>query len=92
MNLIYLHGFASGPQSNKAQFFRRRFEVPQEARHSCGQLTEIEARPLADQVALHRRSTGPIAGSLERVVNGREEVAMPNGPLMSCIVNVLRRG
>ena len=26
MNLIYLHGFASGPQSTKAQFFRRRFE------------------------------------------------------------------
>jgi pimeloyl-ACP methyl ester carboxylesterase len=26
MNLIYLHGFASGPMSNKAQFFRRRFE------------------------------------------------------------------
>jgi len=26
MSLIYLHGFASGPMSNKAQFFRRRFE------------------------------------------------------------------
>jgi pimeloyl-ACP methyl ester carboxylesterase len=26
MNLIYLHGFASGPQSSKAQFFRHRFE------------------------------------------------------------------
>jgi pimeloyl-ACP methyl ester carboxylesterase len=26
MNLIYLHGFASGPQSSKAQFFRRKFE------------------------------------------------------------------
>src|SRR5260370_38807814 len=26
MNLIYLHGVASGPMSNKAQFFRRRFE------------------------------------------------------------------
>ena len=26
MRLIYLHGFASGPMSNKAQFFRRRFE------------------------------------------------------------------
>jgi pimeloyl-ACP methyl ester carboxylesterase len=26
MNLIYLHGFASGPLSSKAQFFRRRFE------------------------------------------------------------------
>ena len=26
MNLIYLHGFASGPMSSKAQFFRRRFE------------------------------------------------------------------
>src|SRR4051812_36390216 len=26
MNLIYLHGFASGPQSSKAQYFRRRFE------------------------------------------------------------------
>ena len=25
MNLIYLHGFASGPQSSKAQYFRRRF-------------------------------------------------------------------
>jgi hypothetical protein len=27
MNLTYLHGFASGPQSSKAQFFRRRFEA-----------------------------------------------------------------
>jgi pimeloyl-ACP methyl ester carboxylesterase len=26
MKLIYLHGFASGPQSSKAQYFRRRFE------------------------------------------------------------------
>jgi pimeloyl-ACP methyl ester carboxylesterase len=26
MNVIYLHGFASGPRSSKAQFFRRRFE------------------------------------------------------------------
>ena len=26
MRLIYLHGFASGPQSSKAQFFRQRFE------------------------------------------------------------------
>jgi pimeloyl-ACP methyl ester carboxylesterase len=26
MNLIYLHGFASGPGSSKAQFFRARFE------------------------------------------------------------------
>jgi pimeloyl-ACP methyl ester carboxylesterase len=26
MKLIYLHGFASGPMSSKAQFFRRRFE------------------------------------------------------------------
>jgi pimeloyl-ACP methyl ester carboxylesterase len=25
MNLIYLHGFASGPQSSKAHYFRRRF-------------------------------------------------------------------
>jgi len=27
MKLIYLHGFASGPQSSKAQFFRSRFEA-----------------------------------------------------------------
>jgi pimeloyl-ACP methyl ester carboxylesterase len=26
MRIVYLHGFASGPQSNKAQFFRARFE------------------------------------------------------------------
>jgi pimeloyl-ACP methyl ester carboxylesterase len=26
MNILYLHGFASGPMSSKAQFFRRRFE------------------------------------------------------------------
>jgi uncharacterized protein len=26
MNIIYLHGFASGPMSSKAQFFRQRFE------------------------------------------------------------------
>jgi pimeloyl-ACP methyl ester carboxylesterase len=27
VKLIYLHGFASGPMSSKAQFFRRRFEA-----------------------------------------------------------------
>jgi pimeloyl-ACP methyl ester carboxylesterase len=27
VKLIYLHGFASGPTSSKAQFFRRRFEA-----------------------------------------------------------------
>jgi len=26
MKIIYLHGFASGPQSSKAQYFRRQFE------------------------------------------------------------------
>lgn len=26
MKIIYLHGFASGPQSSKAQYFRQRFE------------------------------------------------------------------
>jgi pimeloyl-ACP methyl ester carboxylesterase len=26
MRIVYLHGFASGPMSNKAQFFRARFE------------------------------------------------------------------
>jgi uncharacterized protein len=27
MRIVYLHGFASGPQSSKAQFFRARFEA-----------------------------------------------------------------
>ena len=26
MHIVYLHGYASSPQSNKAQFFRRKFE------------------------------------------------------------------
>src|SRR5436305_15299804 len=71
MNLIYLHGFASGPQSSKAQFFRRRFEeigVEMRIPDLCegnferltigGQLREIEKGAQGDDVLLIGSSMG----------------------------------
>src|SRR5260221_8834329 len=72
MKLIYLHGFASGPMSSKAQFFRRRFEeigvrmhIPDlsegnfEGLTLSGQLRVIEATAGADQ---HVRLIGSSMG------------------------------
>ena len=77
MNLIYLHGFASGPQSNKAQFFRRRFEelgiamqVPDlnegnfERLTISGQLRVIDRIAGGDDVRLMGSSMGGYLGAL----------------------------
>jgi pimeloyl-ACP methyl ester carboxylesterase len=77
MNLIYLHGFASGPQSSKAQFFRRRFEkigvtvqIPDLAEGSFerltlgGQLRVIEKLAAGDDVRLMGSSMGGYLAAL----------------------------
>jgi pimeloyl-ACP methyl ester carboxylesterase len=77
MNLIYLHGFASGPQSNKAQFFRRRFEelgigmqIPDlsegnfEGLTISGQLRVIERIAAGDDVGLMGSSMGGYLAAL----------------------------
>jgi pimeloyl-ACP methyl ester carboxylesterase len=77
MKLIYLHGFASGPQSNKAQFFRRRFEelgiamqVPDlsegnfERLTISGQLRVIERIAAGDDLRLMGSSMGGYLAAL----------------------------
>jgi pimeloyl-ACP methyl ester carboxylesterase len=77
MNLIYLHGFASGSQSSKAQFFRRRFEeigiamqIPDlgegnfEGLTITGQLRVIERCAAGDDVRLIGSSMGGYLAAL----------------------------
>jgi pimeloyl-ACP methyl ester carboxylesterase len=77
MNLIYLHGFASGPQSSKAQFFRRRFEelgiamrIPDlsegnfEGLTISGQLRVMERVAVGDDVFLIGSSMGGYLAAL----------------------------
>jgi pimeloyl-ACP methyl ester carboxylesterase len=77
MNLIYLHGFASGPQSSKAQFFRRRFEelgvamqIPDlsegnfEGLTITGQLRAVERIAVGDDVRLIGSSMGGYLAAL----------------------------
>jgi pimeloyl-ACP methyl ester carboxylesterase len=77
MKLIYLHGFASGPQSSKAQFFRRRFEelglamqIPDlsegnfEGLTITGQLRVIERMAVDDNVFLIGSSMGGYLAAL----------------------------
>jgi pimeloyl-ACP methyl ester carboxylesterase len=74
MNVIYLHGFASGPQSSKAQFFRRRFEergiamqIPDlsegnfEGLTITGQLRVIERIPSAGDILIGSSMGGYLA-------------------------------
>ena len=71
MRIVYLHGFASGPQSSKAQFFRARFEelgvpfdIPQldegnfETLTVSGQLRVIDNAVRGEQVTLMGSSLG----------------------------------
>ena len=73
MNLIYLHGFASGPMSSKAQFFRRRFaelgiemQIPDlnqgafERLTISGQLQVIEKLAAGPDMRLMGRAWGDI--------------------------------
>jgi uncharacterized protein len=66
MRIVYLHGFASSPQSSKAQFFKQKFDqlgVPFEA-------------PQLDEGDFERLTiTGQLA-VVERVVGGRSAVLM----------------
>jgi len=77
MRIVYLHGFASGPQSSKAQFFRARFEelgVPFETPlldegnfetlTISGQLAVIERAIHGDQVILMGSSLGGYLAAL----------------------------
>lgn len=71
MRIVYLHGFASGPQSSKAQFFRARFaergvpfEIPQldegnfETLTVSGQLRVIDRAVRGETVVLMGSSLG----------------------------------
>jgi len=73
MRLIYLHGFASGPQSSKAQFFRQRWpqlEVPDltegDFEHSTlsQQLRLLDRLVGGDQVTLIGSSMGGYLAAL----------------------------
>jgi pimeloyl-ACP methyl ester carboxylesterase len=61
MNTIYLHGFASGPSSRKAQFFRERF-----AEHGL----ELQIPQLDEGDFEHLTITGQLR-LLERLAGGR---------------------
>jgi len=71
MRIVYLHGFASGPQSSKAQFFRAKFaghgidcEIPQldegdfESLTVTGQLRVVDRAVHGDRVVLMGSSLG----------------------------------
>jgi pimeloyl-ACP methyl ester carboxylesterase len=77
MNLIYLHGFASGPTSSKAQYFHRRFaelgaemKIPDLSEGNfenltlSGQLRVIERIAQADDVRLIGSSMGGYLAAL----------------------------
>ena len=61
MTIVYLHGFASGPQSSKAQYFRRKFaahgveiEIPQLDRRDFEHLTITGQLAVLDQAVAGR--------------------------------------
>lgn len=63
MNIVYLHGFASGPSSSKAQFFSRKFaeagiqiDVPDLAAGDFEHLTLTRQLVVIDEVVGGRRS------------------------------------
>jgi uncharacterized protein len=77
MRIVYLHGFASGPQSSKAQFFRARFEelgvpfeIPQldegnfEALTISAQLAVIDRAVRGEPVTLMGSSLGGYLAAL----------------------------
>ena len=77
LRIVYLHGFASGPQSSKAQFFRARFEevgvpfeIPQldegnfETLTVSGQLAVIDRAVRGEPVTLMGSSLGGYLAAL----------------------------
>jgi pimeloyl-ACP methyl ester carboxylesterase len=62
MRIVYLHGFASGPMSNKAQFFRARFEelgvpveIPQLDERNFETLTVSSQLAVIDRAVIQNR-------------------------------------
>ena len=85
MRIVYLHGFASGPSSSKAQFFRAKFaergiaiEIPQldqghfEALTITGQLSVIDRTVGGDETILMGSSLGGYLAALYEI--GRAHV------------------
>jgi pimeloyl-ACP methyl ester carboxylesterase len=66
MRVVYLHGFASGPQSGKAQFFRKRFE-------ERGIAVEI---PQLDQGDFEHITVSGMLGVIDGAVRGEPVVLM----------------
>src|SRR5687767_889586 len=77
MRILYLHGFASGPSSSKAQYFRKRFseqettlEIPEldqgdfERLTISGQLAVIEREARGEPVSLIGSSMGGYLAAL----------------------------
>ena len=84
--VVYLHGFASGPQSSKAQFFRERFEelkipfeIPQldefdfEHETVTGMLGVIDGAVRGDRVTLMGSSLGGYLAALYAARHGNVE-------------------
>jgi pimeloyl-ACP methyl ester carboxylesterase len=70
MHIVYLHGFASSPQSSKAQFFKRKFE---ERGISRGISIEI---PELDEGNFERLTVSGMLDVVSRVIAGRKCVLM----------------
>ncbi len=66
MRIVYLHGFASSPQSSKAQFFRRKFAA-------AGVPVEI---PQLDEGRFERLTISGQLGVIDRAVRGEPAVLM----------------
>ena len=66
MRVVYLHGFASGPRSSKAQFFRRKFA-------EAGVQMEI---PQLDQGRFEQLTISGQLGVIDRVVAGKPVALM----------------
>src|ERR1700674_3325484 len=66
MRIVYLHGFASSPQSGKAQFFKRKFDA----------LGVPFAAPQLDEGDFERLTITSQLGVVERAVAARPAVLM----------------
>ena len=67
--VVYLHGFASGPQSSKAQFFRARFE-------ERGLKTGDFEIPQLDEGDFEHMTITRMIGAMDRAVSGDPVILM----------------